>query len=162
MAESILKTDEIRLLNNQVLMSDGALTGNVDMSNITLAANHAGVKTALNASGDAPIYACRAWCTLIGPDILNSHSATGISAHGNISSVKELGTGRYEITMNQAMVDEHYCVLVTAKDSSLGQGNGTRSQVAYTTHTNTTFTVEFWGWTGNSYEPTQVFIAVFR
>jgi len=29
MAESILKTDEIRLLNNQVLMSDGALTENV-------------------------------------------------------------------------------------------------------------------------------------
>ena len=29
MAESILKTDEIRLLNNQVLMTDGTLSSNV-------------------------------------------------------------------------------------------------------------------------------------
>ena len=29
MAESILKTDEIRLLNNQVIMTDGTLSGNV-------------------------------------------------------------------------------------------------------------------------------------
>ena len=34
MATSIIKTDEIRRLNDQVLMSDGALTSNVDMSNV--------------------------------------------------------------------------------------------------------------------------------
>ena len=28
-------------------------------SSVAMAANHSGVKTALNASGDAPIYACR-------------------------------------------------------------------------------------------------------
>ena len=125
---------------------------------MTLAVNIA----ALPNGDDAPIFGCRAWCTLVGPDILSSHSTTGISTHGNISSVKDLGTGRYEIIMDHAMPDTDYCVLVTAKDSSLGQGNGTRSQVASTTHTNTTFTVEFWGWTGSSFEPPQVFIAVFR
>jgi len=34
MATSIIKTDELRLLNDQVVMSDGALTENVDMSNV--------------------------------------------------------------------------------------------------------------------------------
>ena len=40
MATSIIKTDEIRRLNDQVLMSDGALTGNVDMSNVVFPAGH--------------------------------------------------------------------------------------------------------------------------
>ena len=36
MATSIIKTDELRLLNDQVVMSDGALTENVDMSNVNM------------------------------------------------------------------------------------------------------------------------------
>ena len=40
MATSIIKTDELRLLNDQVVMSDGALTGNVDMSNVVFPAGH--------------------------------------------------------------------------------------------------------------------------
>ena len=40
MATSIIKTDEIRRLNDTVLMSDGALTGNV-----TFPAGHVGIKS---------------------------------------------------------------------------------------------------------------------
>ena len=118
MAESILKTDEIRLLNNQVLMSDGALTGNVDMSNITLAANHAGVKTALNATGDADILACRAWADLN----TQNADASKILNHHNVASCIESSTGSYNITFENDMPHTNYTVVITARSITSSWG----------------------------------------
>ena len=38
-----------------------------------ITANHSGVKTALNASGNMPIYACRAWVNFDGSKVLLSN-----------------------------------------------------------------------------------------
>ena len=50
MATSIIKTDEIRRLNNTVLMSDGVLTSNVDISNVVFPPGHI-IQTVHNTYG---------------------------------------------------------------------------------------------------------------
>ena len=70
-------------------------------------------KTALNASGDAPMYACRAW--------VNFDGTTGaIRASGNVSSVTSEGRGTYLITFTQGMSDANY--VVNSVGSARGDG----------------------------------------
>ena len=57
MAESILKTDEIRLLNNQVLMTDGTLSSNVQFpaGHVIQVKNHkTTTRGSANVTGSAP------------------------------------------------------------------------------------------------------------
>ena len=61
------------------------------------------VKTATNASGNAPIYACRAWVNFDG-----SASTPAIRASGNVSSVTRNGTGDYTVNFATAMPDANY------------------------------------------------------
>lgn len=96
--------------NNPVLAS------NVDMSNITLAANHAGVKTALNASGNAPIYACRAWVHFDGVEINGAtNNTSAITGSEGITSVSERSAGKYEVNLNGSFVlpSTSVCVLAS-------------------------------------------------
>ncbi len=77
-------------------------------SGVAMAANHSGVKTALNASGTAPIYACRAWA--------NFNQAT-VNAQGNISGVTDNGTGNYTVSFTNNMPDTNYSAVLTAETS---------------------------------------------
>ena len=72
------------------------------------------LKTNLNASGTAPVYACRAWVNF------NSYTATiGILNSGNISSITDNGVGNYTLNFTTAMPDANYAVLgTTLMDSS--------------------------------------------
>jgi hypothetical protein len=72
-----------------------------DVSDIT-----AQVKTATNASGSAPVYACRAWVNFDG---LNGAGDT-IRASGNVSSVARNGTGDYTVNFTTAMPDANYAI----------------------------------------------------
>ena len=54
-----------------------SLDSATNTSNISFDANHAGIKTALNASGDAPIYACRAWVNFRGSSISGTLNTSG-------------------------------------------------------------------------------------
>ena len=77
---------------------------NADTS-LSFPANHAGIKTALNASGDAPIYACRAWVKF------NAAGATpSITAQGNVDSITDVNTGRFIVNFSTNMPDENYAV----------------------------------------------------
>ena len=67
-----------------------------------LVANDSAVKTALNASGTAPIYACRAWVNF------NGTGTVSIRASGNVSSITYNGTGDYTINFTTAMIDSNY------------------------------------------------------
>ena len=67
-------------------------------------ANSAVVKTALNAGGDAPIYACRAWVNF------NGTGTVAIRESGNVSSITDNGTGYYRINFATNMPDVNYCV----------------------------------------------------
>lgn len=66
-------------------------------------ANSALVKTALNATGTAPIYACRAWVNF------NGIGTVAIRASGNVSSITDGGVGTYTINFTTAMPDANYC-----------------------------------------------------
>ena len=73
-------------------------------SAVAMSANQACVKTAMNASGSAPIYACRAWINFDGT---SASIGTG-RANGNVSGVTDNGTGNYTITFSTAMPDANY------------------------------------------------------
>jgi len=65
------------------------------------------VKTATNATGDAPVYACRAWVNFFGL------GAVGIRDSGNVSSITDNGIGDYTVNLTTAMPDDRYCTNIT-------------------------------------------------
>ena len=72
-------------------------------------------KSALNASGDAPIYACRAWVKF------NATSGTPtIGASGNVSSITDNGIGNYTVNCNLAMHDLNFAASALVLRSSNG------------------------------------------
>ena len=76
------------------------------------------VKTATNASGSAPIYACRAWVNFDGT------GTVAIRASGNVSSVSRNGTGNYTVNFTTALADANYSAAIGAERvrSSIGYG----------------------------------------
>jgi hypothetical protein len=77
-------------------------------------ANAAPVKTALNATGSAPIFACRAWVNF------NGTGTVAIRASGNVSSITDNGTGDYTVNFATAMADANYSAVVSAQIESNG------------------------------------------
>lgn len=84
----------------------GTLLGNVAQANIAVA---------MNASGSAPLFACRAWVYFNGP-------TAGVSGSGNISSVVRNGPGDYTVNFSTAMPDAAYAAIVSGArtDSNTG------------------------------------------
>jgi hypothetical protein len=63
------------------------------------------LREGFNASGSAPVYACRAW--------VNFDGTTGpgtIRASGNVSSVTRNATGDYTVNMTTALPDANYAI----------------------------------------------------
>ena len=110
---------------SMTLSGDGSITGlvagglpdaSVVDADLSLAANSAPIKTALNASGSAPIYACRAWVNF------NGTGTVAIRASGNVSSITHGGVGRYNVNFTTAMEDADYsAVASSARDASSSQ-----------------------------------------
>ena len=65
------------------------------------------LREGLNASGPAPIYATRAWVNFNGTGVI------AIRDSGNVSSVTDVGTGRYAVNFVTPMIDENYCASIT-------------------------------------------------
>ena len=70
------------------------------------------VKTATNASGAAPIYACRAWVNF------NGTGTVAIRASGNVSSITDNGTGDYTVNFTTAMPDANYAPIALCKSAT--------------------------------------------
>lgn len=62
-----------------------------------------GIREAFNATGSAPVYACRAWVNF------NGTGTVAIRASGNVSSITDNGTGDYTVNFSTAMPDANYC-----------------------------------------------------
>jgi len=62
------------------------------------------VKTSLNATGDAPMFACRAFCNFDGTGTVS------IRESGNVSSISDFGTGYYAVNFTTAMPSSNYAV----------------------------------------------------
>lgn len=90
-------------------------------------------KTALNATGSAPVYGCRAWVNF------NGQGTVAIRASGNVSSITDNGTGDYTVNFTTAMEDANYSYQVSAGDPSqpprvgLNATGGTTTESAPTT-----------------------------
>ncbi len=95
-------------LNNVSVATESGGTVTIAPNNITFAANHAGIKTALNASGNAGVYAARAWVNF------NGTGTISIRSSGNVSSLVDDGTGIYTVNFTTAMPDPNYAGLVSA------------------------------------------------
>lgn len=73
-----------------------------------------------NVSGPAPKYACRAWVNFDGT------GTVAIRESGNVSSITDLGTGRYRVNLATAMPDANYVVCVqinSINTSTVGVSN---------------------------------------
>ena len=81
------------------------------------------VKTATNASGAAPIYACRAWVNFDGFN-------ASIRASGNVSSVVKNGTGDYTVNFLTAMPDTNYVGAGSAGSGANNTSNNNTISVA--------------------------------
>lgn len=75
-------------------------------------ATQAQLATALNASGNAPLYACRAWVNF------NGTGTVAIRASGNVSSITDFGTGDFGLNFTTAMSDVNYAVLALFKSTT--------------------------------------------
>ena len=64
--------------------------------------------TLFNASGSAPVYACRAWASFNGG---TSPAAGTIQGSGNVSSVTDNATGQATINFATAMPNANYAVV---------------------------------------------------
>ena len=79
-------------------------TGTDDERAVTPKKLMAGVKNHLNASGNAPMYACRAWCKF------NGTGTPSITGSGNISSITDNGVGDYTFNFTSAMPSDNYAI----------------------------------------------------
>jgi len=79
-------------------------------------ANSSLVKTAINASGSAPIYGCRAHA------MFNGVAGVSVIGSANIASITRTGTGIYGVVFTTAMPNANYTVVTT--------GGGTNSTVS--------------------------------
>jgi hypothetical protein len=127
------------------------LTGDVAAARIT---------GALNATGSAPIYACRAWVNFDGT------GAVAIRASGNVSSITDNGVGLYTVNFTTAMSDINYGISAMAD----GTYNGTICSVGHGDGDNTAMStgnvrVESRGGDnsgGGARDATQYCVAIFR
>ena len=114
-----------------IISGSGTITGLVagglpdaTITSAELAANavNAQTLTLFNASGSAPVYACRAWVNF------NGTGTVAIRASGNVSSITDNGIGNYTVNFNTAMPDINYAV---TSSSTVGGGNGTSISAHY-------------------------------
>lgn len=101
----------------------GLVSGGLPDATITSAelASHAvdsQTLTLLNASGSAPVYACRAWVNF------NGTGTVAIRASGNVSSITDNGTGDYTVNFTTAMPDTNYSVGGTASVGAVSDISG--------------------------------------
>jgi hypothetical protein len=99
---TVVLADATQTLTNKSIAAS-QLTGDVAAARIT---------SALNASGSAPIYACRAWVNF------NGAGTVAINASGNVSSITDNGAGDYTVNFTTALPDANYCTQCTAYPKS--------------------------------------------
>ena len=121
---------------------NGNTTGNVVSSQVA---------DAFNATGSAPLYACRAWVNF------NGTGTVAIRASGNVSSITDNGTGSYNANFTTAMPDANYSVSAVSRNSGL-EASVTSAAVgdASSVFVNTLDT------DGSALDVNQVFVQVFR
>jgi len=81
----------------------------------------------LNASGSAPVYACRAWVNF------NGTGTVAIRASGNVSSITDNGIGDYTVNFTTAIEDANYVITSSSPLASDGTKGGVGIRGGYNT-----------------------------
>ena len=90
----------------------------------TTAYTRTAIPNMMNATGSAPMYACRAWVNFNGED------TASIRASGNVSSITDNGTGDYTVNFTTGMEDANYAMSGSGEDTdgagdvTIGRPNG--------------------------------------
>jgi hypothetical protein len=95
------------------------------------------LREGFNATGTAPVYACRAWVNFDGT------GTVAIRASGNVSSITDNNNGNYTINLTVAMQDVNYAVAATsgltggptASTIFTNDGTNPRTTTAFTLNT---------------------------
>lgn len=119
------------------------------------------LRNALNASGTAPIYACRAWVNF------NGTGTVAIRASGNVSSITDNGVGSYTVNFTTAMPDTYYSKNVSANLNyavrptfiSVDAAAGGSAESAPTT---TSFSIYLQGSDTYAFDAKHINVSVFR
>jgi hypothetical protein len=113
-------------MSGQIKLKAASLGGDITLTPTDTASNfvvtipagtstlvtNATLPTQLNASGSAPIYACRAWVNF------NGTGTVAIRASGNVSSITDNGVGQYTVNFTTAMSDANYAAVPGAGEPS--------------------------------------------
>jgi hypothetical protein len=133
-------------------------TAGFDSADLTGDIAAARITTALNATGSAPIYACRAWVNF------NGTGTVAIRASGNVSSITDNSTGDYTVNFTTAMPDANYCFLGIGRNTATLNSRGIGSVTSKTTSgfRFETVYVSTLGGNGGLVDEPQVDVAIFR
>lgn len=115
----------------------------------------------LNATGTAPVYACRAWVNFDGTTAGANPAPMTIRASGNVSSVTRNGTGDFTVNFTTAMPDENYNMVGSV--SAATATGGSNSMKTFTGATpQTTFIRVVTGGGGVALNPEFAAVSIFR
>ena len=78
---------------------------------------NAGALSLFNASGSAPVFACRAWVNF------NGSGTVSVRASGNVSSITDNGTGLYTMNFASSLVDANSSLTGVCREASSGYGD---------------------------------------
>jgi hypothetical protein len=90
--------DQVLQTNGSGVLSFGTISSYTNSDALTL----------FNASGSAPVYACRAWVNF------NGTGTPAIRADGNVTSITDNGTGDFTVNFTTAMQDANYAAKANA------------------------------------------------
>jgi hypothetical protein len=121
------------------------------------------LREGLNASGTAPVYACRAWVNF------NGTGTVAIRASGNVSSITDNNTGDYTVNFTTALPDADYVVVAHGTRTGTGPTLGTLfphliAGAAATRQVPTTagFRIACQNFAGGAFDDDRISVAVFR
>jgi len=109
---------------------------------------------ALNATGSAPIYACRAWVNF------NGTGTVAIRGSGNVSSITDNGTGDYTVNFTTAMPDANYSYIGAAQ--AFGIANGPMVDMYYGGSSTTAARFRVFQQNASAMDTSYASISVFR
>jgi len=111
------------------------------------------VKGSLNATGDAPIYACRCWVNF------NGTGTVSIRDSGNVSSITDNGTGQYTVNFTNAMPDANYAAVAA---SNSGAGAGDKGPYLSETYSTSSLLIQQLNANGSFVDSSNLNLAIFR
>ena len=109
-----------------------------------------------NATGSAPVFACRAWVNFDGTGTVS------IRESGNVSSITDNGTGDYTVNFATAMEDGNYCVCGSTTDESAANIRSSAFKPISLTTSNAQFKTGDSATTSVFEDHSKVSVAIFR